>query len=54
MSKDEDPHNPKYVTSKQCAATKTYFQSELQTIKKAIIGDDMRGGMVHDLSLIHI
>ena len=50
MSEDEEPHNPKYVTSKQCASTKTYFESELKTIKKALTGDDMRGGMVKDMA----
>ena len=50
MSKDEEPHNPKYITSKQCDITKAYFQEELQTIKKALVGDDMRGGMVSDLA----
>ena len=50
MSKDEEPRNPKYVTSMQCNKTQEFFQKELKTIKNALIGDDMRGGIVKDIA----
>ena len=54
MSKDEEPHNPKYVTSNQCreihGLCSAQFKGDLQKIHKAIAGDDMRGGMVKDLA----
>ena len=53
MSKDEEPHNPKYITANQCNTKQTNcsadFKDELRTIKKALVGDDMRGGMVKDM-----
>ncbi len=50
MSKDEEPHNPKYVTSEQCALVVKGFSEDLKTIQKALVGDDMLGGIVKDLS----
>jgi len=53
MSEDEEPRNPKYVTSLQCISKQTNcssdFKDELRTIKKALVGDDMRGGIVKDM-----
>ena len=53
MSKYEEPRNPKYVTALQCISKQTNcssdFKEELRTIKKALVGDDMRGGIVKDM-----
>ena len=54
MSENEEPHNPKYVTSIQCVSKHdgcaADFKDELRTIKKALVGHDMRGGLVKDMS----
>ena len=49
MSEEEEPHNPKYVTMVQCNEHQTTFKDELQTIRMALIGNDMRGGIVKDM-----
>jgi hypothetical protein len=36
----------KYITVEDCKETREQILHELKTIKKAIIGDDLRGGMV--------
>ena len=54
MSVDEEPRNPKYVTSIQCDSKQkncsSDFKDEMRTIKKALVGDDLRGGIVKDMS----
>ena len=53
MDNDEEPRNPKYVTARLCNEKQTNcsanFKDELRTIKKALVGDDMRGGIVKDM-----
>lgn len=40
------------VTHAECAKIVTKFNGELQTIKNALIGEDMRGGIVKDVAEI--
>lgn len=44
-----NPVNPGYVTRAECAKTVRKFNGELKTIKKALVGGDMRGGLVKDV-----
>jgi len=47
------PENkPDFVTKTECSQRMMGFQDDLATVKKAIIGDDMRGGMVRDIAEI--
>lgn len=39
-----------YVTKAECLAISGNIMKELQIIKKALVGDDMRGGLVKDVS----
>ena len=48
LSKQKE--NPGYVTRAECAKTVTKFDAELKTIKKALVGEDMRGGVVKDIA----
>ncbi len=41
-----------FVTKAECSQKMMGFQDDLATVKKAIIGDDMRGGMVRDIAEI--
>jgi hypothetical protein len=41
-----------FVTKAECRQITSGFQDDLATVKKAIIGDDMRGGMVRDIAEI--
>ena len=41
-----------FVTKTECRQRMSGFQDDLATVKKAIIGDDMRGGMVRDIAEI--
>ena len=45
-------HQDDFVTKIECRQITSGFQDDLATIKKAIMGDDMRGGMVRDISEI--
>jgi hypothetical protein len=49
---EETKDDPGHVTRAECNKTVAKFNGELQTIKKALIGDDMRGGVVKDVSEI--
>jgi hypothetical protein len=46
MSEDE------YVTKADCAKNMAPINSDLLTIKKALVGDDLRGGLVQDVTYI--
>jgi len=50
--KKNSPKNPKYVTLEQCSGTTAQFREELYTIKLALFGKDMRGGIVKDIQEI--
>jgi len=50
--KKNSPKNPKYVTLEQCSGTTAQFREELHTIKLALFGKDMRGGIVKDIQEI--
>ena len=50
LSKDEEPHNPKYITANQCEKNIAGIKSEIDVIKRALVGDDMRGGIVKDMA----
>lgn len=52
MPNDKKSNNPGHVTRAECSKIVTNFNRELQTIKKALVGDDMRGGVVKDVSEI--
>lgn len=39
-----------YVTEEICAKRVSEMKTDLATIKKALIGEDMRGGIVKDLA----
>ncbi|MCJ7633385.1 hypothetical protein MUP77_13485 [Candidatus Bathyarchaeota archaeon] len=45
-------HQDDFVTKIECRQITSGFQDDLATVKKAIMGDDMRGGMVRDISEI--
>lgn len=49
MSKKDDP---RYVTQAQCAKQVKEVTRELETVKIALIGEDMRGGLVKDVQYI--
>ena len=50
MSKKD--RNPSYVTASECRQISGSINKELVTIKKALVGDDMLGGMVKELATI--
>jgi len=43
-------NNPGYVTIDECTRISSRTNAELGTIKKALIGADMRGGVVKDVA----
>jgi hypothetical protein len=47
------PAKKKYVTEADCAQFRNQFYSEISVIKKALIGSDMRSGLVRDISDIN-
>jgi len=49
MSKRKD--NP-YVTHAECIQVSGEIKSDLNTIKKTLVGEDMRGGLVKDVQEI--
>lgn len=49
MSRKRDG-NPSYVTKAECLQTSTAIKDELKTIRTALVGEDMRGGIVKDVS----
>ena len=44
--------NPNCVTRSECHEISGSIKNELVTIKMALVGDDMRGGMVRELAEI--
>ena len=51
MSKRTKEDNPsKYVTHAQCARQVASFNGELKIIKTALVGEDLRGGLVKDVA----
>jgi hypothetical protein len=50
----EKKKNPGYVTTSECKQISGSINNELETIKKALIGDDMRGGLVKDVADIKL
>lgn len=48
MPKKRD--NPGYVTRTECHQTSTAIKKELHTIRIALVGEDMRGGLVKDVA----
>lgn len=45
-------HEDDFVTKGECGQKMVGVQTDLAMVKKAIMGDDMRGGMVRDISEI--
>lgn len=41
--------NPSYVTRAECALITTDMKKKLDTIQTALVGEDMRGGLVKDV-----
>jgi len=39
-----------YVTKDDCVKSMAPIQSDITTIKKALVGDDLRGGIVKDVA----
>lgn len=51
MSKRKDKdNNPSYITRAECAQISTAIKDELKTIRTALVGNDMRGGLVKDVA----
>jgi hypothetical protein len=44
--------NPSFVTHEECMQISGDIKSDLNTIKKTLVGDDMRGGLVKDVQEI--
>ena len=42
-------NSPRYVTADECARVSGDIRRELSILKKALVGDDMRGGIVKDV-----
>jgi len=47
---DDDCPPPNFVSRAECAAISTDLKADLKILKHALVGDDMRGGMVKDIS----
>jgi len=43
-------NNPAYVTKVECAEISGQIRNEISIIKKALVGEDLRGGLVKDVS----
>ena len=43
-------NNPAYVTKPECAQISASIKEELKTIRTALVGEDMRGGIVKDVA----
>jgi hypothetical protein len=46
---DKPSDNPGYVTRAECARITTDMKKKLDTIQTALVGEDMRGGLVKDV-----
>jgi len=42
--------NPAYVTKAECAQISASIKEELKAIRTALVGEDMRGGLVKDVA----
>lgn len=42
--------NQKYVTHQECLRSQTEMKGSIETIKHALIGEDMRSGLVRDVT----
>lgn len=56
MPKNEKPSNPKYVSAEQCRQRQTLcsteVKAEIKTIKNALVGEDMQGGLVKQVTVM--
>lgn len=43
-------HDTRYVTTKECLDNITKIKEDLDIIKRALCGDDMRGGLIYDVN----
>ena len=50
--KSSDTNPGKFMTRNECAQITTHLKEEVKTIKRALFGEDMRGGMVKDVQEI--
>lgn len=57
MPNEEEPHNPKYVTAAMCKRQIENFRAEIKDLKssqekveRALIGEDMQGGLVKEVA----
>lgn len=50
MSKKKD--NPIYVTRAECARISSEVREDLEILKTALVGKDLRGGIVADISAV--
>lgn len=48
MSKDDNPGKG-FVTHAECFGQREFITGEIATIKKALVGEDLRGGIVKDV-----
>jgi len=42
-------NNPTYITRTECARISGQIREELSIVKKALVGEDMRGGIVREI-----
>lgn len=52
MAKKKGDNPSKFVTHAECAKTVESVKLELKTMKNALVGEDMRGGIVKDVQEI--
>lgn len=51
MSKSKKkPNNPPYITTDDCERRMTPVVEDIAVIKKALVGDDLRGGLVKEIA----
>lgn len=48
--KPSEENNPGHVTRAECYRTTTIMKEDLKTIRTALVGKDMRGGIVKDVT----
>lgn len=48
--KPSEENNPGHVTRAECHRTTTAMKDDLKTIRTALVGEDMRGGIVKDVA----
>jgi len=46
----EKQKNPQYVTRAECVQISSTIKEELKAIRTALVGEDMRGGLVKDVA----